>query len=80
MSVETIQPELFVELSTEQQQLLSGGQFRPNVQGQPGGFPGGGGGDITIAGNRPDITVRGFLTDSNGQSFPVRIFGFREDF
>ncbi|MBH8576268.1 hypothetical protein I8752_25405 [Nostocaceae cyanobacterium CENA369] len=66
MSVQSIQPELFVELSTEQQQLISGGQF--------GRFPGGGGGQFSQG--TPDITVRGVLTDSSGQSFPVRILGF----
>ncbi|MFN6566657.1 hypothetical protein [Dendronalium sp. ChiSLP03b] len=65
MSVQSIQPELFVELSTEQQQLLSGGQF--------GRFPGG---DGQFSQSRPDITVRGILTDASGQSFPVRILGF----
>ncbi|RCJ22249.1 hypothetical protein A6770_30150 [Nostoc minutum NIES-26] len=69
MSVQSIQPELFAELSTEQQQLLSGGQF--------GRFPGGDGrGDGQFSQGRPDITVRGILTDASGQSFPVRILGF----
>ncbi|MCG6135256.1 MAG: hypothetical protein MET45_11405 [Nostoc sp. LLA-1] len=26
--------------------------------------------------SRPDVTVNGTLTDSSGNSFPVRIFGF----
>lgn len=64
MSIQSIQSELFVELSTDKQQLISGGQF--------GGFPRGFG---QFQG-RPDITVRGVLTDASGQSFPVNIFGF----
>jgi hypothetical protein len=58
MSANIIKSELFVELSAEEQQLLSGGQFRFGGQ------------------TRPDITVDGTLTDSSGNSFPVRILGF----
>ncbi|QSJ17973.1 hypothetical protein JYQ62_03720 [Nostoc sp. UHCC 0702] len=80
MLVQSLESELFVEVSTEQQQHLSGGQFGGG--GFPGGGrqPNGGGGQLSFPGNRPDINVRGFLTTADGQTFPVRILGFREDF
>ncbi|MBH8567180.1 hypothetical protein I8748_34385 [Nostoc sp. CENA67] len=78
MLVQTIQSEIFVELSTEQQQLLSGGQFGGFPPRQSGG--GGQGGQLSFPGNRPDISVRGILTTADGQSFPIRLLGFREDF
>jgi hypothetical protein len=58
MSATINQPDFFVDLSPESQELLSGGQIL--LGGQP----------------RPDIVVNGTLTDSSGQSFPVRILGF----
>ncbi|MEA5503345.1 hypothetical protein VB735_09535 [Halotia wernerae UHCC 0503] len=57
---------LFSELSTEQQELLTGGQcYRRRKQYCGQGE------------SRPDIIVNGDLTDTNsGQRFPVRILGF----
>ncbi len=59
----------FEEISTEQQELLAGGQFFRGGQ-----FPGM---QTFQGGSRPDIIVNGVLTDtSNGRMFPVRILGF----
>ncbi|WP_225894009.1 hypothetical protein [Atlanticothrix silvestris] len=60
----------FTELSTEQQELLTGGQcYGRRKQGC--GMP------KCQQGSRPDIIVNGHLTDtSEGKTFPVRILGF----
>lgn len=65
MLVKTIESEIFLELSTEQQKLLSGGFY--------------GGKRQDYSAMRPDITVKGTLTDSSGQSFPIKILGFKQD-
>jgi hypothetical protein len=61
---------LFTELSTEQQELLTGGQCYKRRKYSCG--------MQTCQGeSRPDIIVNGTLTDtSEGQTFPVRILGF----
>ncbi len=61
---------LFTELSTEQQELLTGGQCYGRRKQSCGMQP-------FQQGSRPDIIVNGDLTDTTeGKTFPVRILGF----
>jgi hypothetical protein len=67
MSVKVKQQELLVEISSEQQQHLSGGQLFPRRR---------------ISRDRrgnPDIRITGNLTTSEGQQTPILVLGFRLD-
>ncbi|MBW4617145.1 MAG: hypothetical protein KME21_28650 [Desmonostoc vinosum HA7617-LM4] len=71
MSVQSIKSELFVELSTKQQQHISGGcRYRKSCQSNNGndGMQ-----------QTPEITVIGQLSTKGGECFPVKIVGFRTD-
>ncbi|WP_392480816.1 hypothetical protein [Nostoc sp. C110] len=67
MSIIAKQQELFVEIPSDQQQLLSGGQLfsRRRIARD-------------MRGN-PDIRITGNLTTADGDQIPILVLGFRLD-
>lgn len=67
MSIIAKQQELFVEIPSDQQQHLSGGQLFSRR-----------GRNRDMRGN-PDIRITGNLTTADGDQIPILVLGFRLD-